>query len=198
MTLLQNAGGPLAVACSPAAPSTPMQPTRIVTLASDPSLQVLTATARGMIEGNFIRAAQRAFTELMSAVVEAGQHPAVRSRLGLLPDRPASLNDARCRYVAGVIFGHDLSRQIGMPERPELPLSGSLAWWPLAAGRYAVFTHQGPYDTLRSAWMAIYDDWLPHSGERLQLEVPPFELNLRTPDQVPAQALLTEIWLPLV
>ena len=174
-----------------------MQPSRIVTLAADPPLHVLTATARGMIEGNFIRAAQRAFTELMSAVFAAGYHHAVRSRLGLLPDKPAGLNDARCRYVAGVIFGHDLSRQVGTPLRPELPLSGSLAWSPLAPGRYAVFTHLGPYDTLRATWMAIYGEWLPRSGERLRVEVPPFELSLRTPDQVPPQELLTEIWLPL-
>lgn len=174
-----------------------MQPTRIVTLAADQPLQVLTATARGMIEGNFVRAAQRAFTELMTAVFEAGYHQAVRSRLGFLPDIPSGLNDARCRYVAGVIFGHDLSRHQGTPLRPELPLSGSLAWWPMAPDRYAVFTHLGPYDTLRETWSAIYEAWLPRSGERPRAGVPPFELSLRTPDQVPPQELLTEIWLPL-
>lgn len=49
-----------------------MQPARDVVLDPASPLEVLTTTARGMIEHNVIRAAQRAQTELMTAVAGAG------------------------------------------------------------------------------------------------------------------------------
>ena len=137
MTLLQNAGGPLAVACSPAAPSTPMQPTRIVTLAPR---SVAPGPHRDRARHDRRQLHPGGAACLHRADVGCGRGRSAprgaQSPRSLCPtDLPAS-TIARCRYVAGVIFGHDLSRQMGMPERPELPLSGSLAWWPLAAGRY--------------------------------------------------------------
>lgn len=173
-----------------------MQPTRFAVIDPGQSLVALTATARGMIEGNFIRAAQRAHTELMWAVAEAGQLAQVRSRIGLFPDEPTGPDDARCRYLAGVLFGHDLATGQGACQRPELPLGGSLAWLPIAPGRHAVFTHAGPYDTLHRSWQAIYEVWLPRSGQRLRL-APPMEVSLNLPEDVAPSELRTEIWLPL-
>ena len=173
-----------------------MQPARHVLLDPAQPLEALTATARGMIENNFIRAAQRAQTELMIAVAEAGQFPAVRSRVGLFPDVPKAANDAGCRYVAGVLFGHDLGALQGPCLRPAIPLTGSLAWMPIVPGRYAVFAHIGPYDTLHRIWQAVYRDWLPASGEVLRL-APPMELSINSPDDVPPEDLRTEIWIPL-
>jgi len=173
-----------------------MQPTRFVELDPARPLTALTATARGIIDGNFIRAAQRAHTELMTAVAEAGHLPAVRSRLGIFPDEPKAPDDARCRYLAGVLFGHDLASGQGACVRPSIPIRGSLAWMPIAPGRHAVFTHVGPYDTLHRSWQAIYQEWLPRSGETLR-PAPPMELSLDSPDDVPLPELRTEIWLPL-
>jgi len=173
-----------------------MEPVRHVVIEPTEPLEVLTATARGMIENNFIRAAQRAHTELFTAVGVAGWIPQVRSRLGLFPDEPKAPNDAGCRYVAGVIFGHDLATRHGRCQRPPLTLGGSLAWTSLAPGRHAVFLHVGPYETLHRTWQAIYGDWLPRSGESLR-RAPPFELSLDSPDDVPPQRLRTEIWVPL-
>jgi AraC family transcriptional regulator len=173
-----------------------MQPDRLVLLDPECPLQLLTATARGLIENNFIRAAQRAHTELMTAVGDAGLLHLVRSRIGLFPDPPQAANDAACRYVAGVMFGHDMATGQGACLRPDLALSGSLAWQPIAPGRHAVFTHIGPYDKLYLTWRAIYHQWLPASGAVLR-PTPPMELNLNTPDEVAPQHLHTEIWIPL-
>jgi AraC family transcriptional regulator len=173
-----------------------MRPTRHVDLDPHPPLEVLTATARGMIDNNFIRAAQRAHTELMTAVAEAGGLSEVRTRVGLFPDTPLGPNDARCRYVAGVMFGHDLVLRQGVCQRLPIRLSGSLAWMPIPAGRHAVFTHIGPYHTLYRTWQVIYREWLPTSGE-LRRQVPAMELSLNSPDDVPAEELHTEIWVPL-
>jgi hypothetical protein len=65
--------------------SSQMKPQRFVQLDPATPLQVLTATARGMIDNHFIRAAQRAHTELMTAVAEAGRMGEVRSRISLCP-----------------------------------------------------------------------------------------------------------------
>jgi predicted transcriptional regulator YdeE len=47
-------------------------------------------------------------------------------------------------------------------------------WWHLPAGRYAVFTHLGPYAGLHAVWSAIYREWLPATGYALR-DVPPFK-----------------------
>lgn len=182
--------------CEPGAPEKTMHPDRIVELDQVPPLMALTATTRGMIEHTFVRAAQRAWLELMHAVAGAGRDHEVGSRIGLLPDRPRGANDASCRYLAGVLFGFDLARQRGVCRRPELPLTGTLAWWPIATGRYAVFTHVGPLDGLHRTWDAIERGWLPGSSYTLG-QAAPMELSLDPPGQVAPEALRTEIWIPV-
>jgi AraC family transcriptional regulator len=174
-----------------------MQPTRFVQLDPATPLQVLTATARGMIDNNFIRAALRAHTELMSAIGDAGRLNEVRSRISLYPDEPLGANDARCRYIAGVLFGYDLATQQGRCQQPELRLGPSMAWMTIAPGRFAVFHHRGPLHTLYRSWQAIYRDWLPGSGQVMR-RAAPMEVRLTRLDDVPPDEMETEIWLPVV
>jgi len=179
---------------TPGAPT--MHPTPWATQPTHPTLMALTATARGMVERTLVRAAQQAFGELRQAVIGAGALDQVRSVISLCPDDPLGPDDPHCRYVAGYVFGHDLATLQGDGCQPPVPLSGSLAWWPIAGGRYAVFSHLGPYNTLHRSWTAIYRDWLPASGEQLR-DVPPLELCITLPDSVPAEQLHTEIWIPV-
>lgn len=174
-----------------------MQASRYATLPTDAPLVALTATARGMVAHSLTRAAQQAFGELMGAVGQAGLMPQVRSCIALCPDEPNGPDDPHCRYVAGVLFGHDLATQQGDCAQPALALGGTLAWQVLAGGRYAVFTHHGPYDTLSRSWDAVYRDWLPTSGEQLR-DTPPLELCINSPDTVAPADLITEIWIPVV
>lgn len=173
-------------------------PPRIVALPATPVVPVLTATVRGMIEGTFIRAAQRAYTELMNAVAPTGHLHEVRTRLALVPEPPRGPNDPLCRYIAGLVFGHAVASGEGQPLQPEIALGGSLAWTTLAPGRYAVFTHVGPYDGLKAAWEAAYTQGLCHAGLVVRRDAPPFELSLNTPEQVAPAELHTEIWIPVV
>jgi len=174
-----------------------MTPTRFTTLPAQPALLALTATARGMVGRTMERAARQAFDELMAAVGRAGQMAAVRSAIAVVPDDAAGPDDPNCRYVAGVLFGHELASQQGQCVQPDIALSGSLAWQPLSGGRYAVFSHIGPYGKLHRSWSAIYADWLPASGEQLR-DTPPLELMRNDPNQTPAEKLHTEIWIPVV
>jgi len=158
----------------------------------------LTATGRGMVDNNMMRAAQQAFGELMQAVNGAGVHDQVRSYMSVVPDDPKGPDDPHCRFIAGLVFGYSMATGSGQCGQPDgLPLSGTLNWQPIASGRYAVFTHVGPYTTLHRTWKAAYRDWLPSSGEQLRDE-PPLEVNLNRPEIIPPEALRTEVWLPLV
>lgn len=178
----------------PSSGATPMQVTRFATL--PPGLTALTATARGMVNHTLERAAQQAFGEVMQAVHRAGLAAQIRSCIALSPDDPQGPDDPDCRYVAGLLFGHVLAQGQGECTQPDIGLSGTLAWQPLSPGRYAVFTHLGPYSTLYQTWRAIYRDWLPASNEQLR-DVAPLELMLNSPQDTPAEQLQTEIWIPL-
>jgi len=171
-----------------------MQVTRYAEL--PPGLVALTTTARGMVDHHMTRAAQQAFGELGQALGPTGLMAQVRSWMSIVPDDAQGPDDPHCRYVAGVVFGYSLADGQGRCEQPPVSLSGSLAWQPLPPGRYAVFTHIGPYTQLHRVWAAIYRDWLPASGEQLRDE-PPLELCLNSPKDTPPEALHTEIWLPL-
>jgi AraC family transcriptional regulator len=158
----------------------------------------LTATGRGMVDNNMMRAAQQAFGELMQAVNGAGLREQVSSYMSVVPDDPKGPDDPHCRFIAGLVFGYSMATGSGQCEQPDgLALSGTLNWQPIASGRYAVFTHVGPYTTLHRTWKAAYRDWLPASGEQLRDE-PPLEVNLNRPEVTPPEALRTEVWLPLV
>lgn len=171
-----------------------MQVTRFTTLPS--GIQALTTTARGMVDNTMTRAAQSAFGELMAAVGPTGLMAQARSCISIVPDDHQGPDDPHCRYVAGLVFGYDMASGQGTSQQPELPLSGTLAWQTLEPGRYAVFTHIGPYTTLHQAWHAIYADWLPASNLTLR-DVPPMELCINTPQTAPPEKLHTEIWLPV-
>jgi len=171
-----------------------MQPHRFAELPA--GLTALTATARGMVDHTMTRAARQAFGELAPALARAGLFDQARSWMAIVPDDPQGPDDPQCRYVAGVLFGYAMADGSGQGMRPELPLSGSLAWWPMAPGRHAVFLHVGPYSGLHAAWDAIYRDWLPASGETLR-DDPPLEVMLNHPEHTPPAELRTEIWVPL-
>ena len=172
----------------------PMQVTRYAMLPA--GIHALTATARGMVNHNMTRAAQAAFVELMTAVGQQGLNQQVGSVMSIVPDDAQGPDDPHCRYVAGVVFGYQMASGQGQHSQPQVALSGSLAWQALEAGRYAVFTHLGPYSELHHSWRAIYRDWLPASGQTLR-DAPPMELCLNDPKVTPAEALLTEIWIPV-
>lgn len=173
-----------------------MQVSRITHLPE--GIVALTATGRGMVDNNMMRAAQQAFGELMQVVNGAGLRDQVSSYMSVVPDDPKGPDDPHCRFVAGLVFGYSMATGSGQCKQPDgLALSGTLNWQPIASGRYAVFTHVGPYTTLHRTWKAAYRDWLPSSGEQLRDE-PPLEVNLNRPEVTPPEALRTEVWLPLV
>lgn len=152
-----------------------------------PPAWVLTATGRGMHEGDMARAAKQGFDELWPAVAAAGLLPQVQRCIAIFPDEPQGPDDQQARMWCGAVFGARIDT---------LALAGTLAWQPLPAGRHAVFRHVGPYTGLHQAWRAVYSQWLPATGYALR-DVPPFEQYLDAPGAVPAAQLRTDLHLPI-
>ena len=165
-------------------------------LTEAPALWVLTATGRGKDDGDMSRAAQQALAELRPTIDRAGLWPRMRTCLAMFPDEPQGPDDQAARMWLGVVFDHALSTREGIPARVDVPLSGTLAWREIPAGRHAVFTHLGPYSTLHLAWTAIYRDWLPATGYALR-DTPPFEHYVNDATTVAPDAVRTDLYMPL-
>lgn len=164
---------------------------------SAPAFAALTAMGRGMTNGNMTRAARQGFGELWPAIEAAGLARCVTNCIATLPEEPQGPDDHNCVMLTGALFGMSLPEQRGAPLQPEIALQGSLAWTHWSAGRYAVFTHVGPYEGLHTLWKAIYRHWLPATGHALRDE-PGFDLYVNDPRSTPPERLRTDLYLPLL
>lgn len=104
--------------------------------------------------------------------------------LGISHDDPKITAPDQLRYDACITIDREIAP------------AGEVGIQTLAAGRYAVFLHRGPYENFNDTYDAIFGDWLPAGGEQLR-DAPGFDLYLNHPDQVPPAELRTEIWVPL-
>lgn len=157
-----------------------MQPIEIRTL---PDLQVLYARATELMTSPaFQTANQEAFGKLFQG---AGAFMAqMKHCVALYPDEVEVGKSVR--FDAGAIFA----------EGQEPPAPEGLTYQTLPGGRWAVFRHVGPYDTLWQTWQAAYRDWLPSSGETLRDTVP-FEDYVDDPSKVAPAQLRTDILIPI-
>jgi len=106
-----------------------------------PDQQVLYARQKGIVNGDFSQAAKVAFQQLYSYIGQHNLQEKVSSVcLGITPDESSVVPDAECRYDAGV-FVND-NEQIDL--QPGDPVDIQI----LPGGRYAIFLHKGPYNTV--------------------------------------------------
>jgi AraC family transcriptional regulator len=83
---------------------------------------------------------------------------------------------------------------LAVPEDVELP--EGLAEQHIAAGRYAMTVHVGPYEQLGDTWARFLGEWVPASGNRIGDGVS-YEIYKNTPAEIPKQELRTELYVPL-
>lgn len=153
-----------------------------------PDLHVLYVRERGIIEYSFSKAADRAFSTLMRYLQRHQLVDAFSACLAITPDNYDVVPHAQCRIDAGVVLKAD--RQVELS-------SDEVAIQVLPAGRWAVFQHKGPYDTLWQSWNVAYRDWLPRSNQRPR-DVPPVEVYVNNINDTPPEQLRTEILIPIV
>lgn len=94
-------------------------------------------------------------------------------------------------------------------KEPAIPEDG-IGVRTIEGGRYAVFTHIGPYSDVQAMYYAIYGEWVPANctcGDDCQCppdecrcilrDVPVFEKYVNYPDRITPEKLKTEIYIPI-
>ncbi len=159
-----------------------MQPLEIRTL---PDMQVLYARATELMTSPaFQTANQEAFGQLMGYLGSTNAWDKVRHIVAIYPD-PVEVGE-EARFDAGAVFAEG--------QEPAAP--AGLAYQTLNGGRWAVFRHVGPYDTLWQTWQGSLRDWLPTSGEEMRDAIP-FEDYVDDASQVAPEELRTDIYVPI-
>lgn len=80
--------------------------------------------------------------------------------------------------------------------RTDVPPPPDITVDTLAGGRFAIYTHRGPYDGIPEAYRRLFSLWLPQSGEEAD-DRPCMEIYRNTPLDTPPAELLTDLCLPL-
>lgn len=127
------------------------------------------------------------------AYIDIGQAFArVRDRMGdgrrmiaIYEDDPEAVPVSALRSAAGVVLTKDAAVPAPL-ERRTIP-----------AGRHAVMRYVGPYASMHRAYLWLYGEWLPASGEEPR-DHPVFEAYLTDPAVTAPNDSVTEILLPLV
>jgi DNA gyrase inhibitor GyrI len=104
--------------------------------------------------------------------------------IGVVYDDPDITPADKVRYDAAVM----VNRRV----QPE----GEFGVRELPGGKYAVFTHHGPYDTLGINYQRFFGGWLPKSGRELR-DAEAFEEYLNSPMNTRPEDLLTRLHVPL-
>lgn len=99
-------------------------------------------------------------------------------------DNPLVTPMEQCRFYIGIMT----------TDEPGAKARFSLQEIP--GGMYAVFRHKGNYAGLPGLYKAICEEWIPGSGY-YQKHPLTFEVYLNTPEEVPVDELLTDVYIPI-
>lgn len=90
----------------------------------------------------------------------------------------------RCRNYACITANSDIKTK------------GEFGKQTIGGGLYAIFTYEGTYKSIELLYCYIYRNWIPNSKYELR-DVSFFEKYLNSPDMVPQDELLTEVYIPV-
>jgi predicted transcriptional regulator YdeE len=115
-------------------------------------------------------------------------------QLGEIPGRVGAV-------AYGAMCGADPERQtleylVGVEVESFDGLPAHLGRMRVPAVRYAVFTHEGPIESIRATWNAAMNEWLPKSGFK-SANTPDFERYDERFDAETGSGIV-EIWLGIV
>lgn len=105
--------------------------------------------------------------------------------IGLSYDDPGVTETNKCRYEACIVVSKDV--------KPE----GEIGFKTIAAGKYVVVRHVGPYENFNNTYNYIYGKLLPENNFSLRNE-PCYEVYLNSPDKTKPEKLKTDICVPVV
>ena len=107
------------------------------------------------------------------------------SMVAIYEDDPDAVPPADLRSAAGTVIDPDTRIPCDLVERT------------VPAGRYAIMRYVGPYSSMHVAYLWLYGQWLPSSGEEPR-DHPIIEEYLTDPATTPPVDAVTDILLPLL
>ncbi len=104
--------------------------------------------------------------------------------IGISYDDPKITEPGKLRYEACLTISKNV--------KPE----GDISFREIPEGKYAVFTHTGPYENFQDSYDYIFGRWIHENNIELR-EVPCLEKYLNSPDKTKPEKLVTEIYVPI-
>jgi len=104
--------------------------------------------------------------------------------IAIVHDDPDITPADKIRYDAAVVLNHAVE--------PE----GEFGVTEIPGGKFAIFEHRGPYETLGKTYQRFCGGWLPKSGHELR-DAEAFEEYLNSPMNTRPENLVTRIHMPL-
>ncbi len=126
----------------------------------------------------------KAWDSVCSTLAKQGLINGSNEFFGICFDSPEVTPADKIRYDACVTINSDFTATEEVSTKE------------IGGGEFAVFTHEGPYETLSDSYNSIYKEWYPNSGRELK-DQPSMELYLNDPESTDPEDLLTDIYIAL-
>ncbi len=134
--------------------------------------------------GNYNKSAEKAWETVCTFAKTKKLFGFKTEFIGISHDDPKITDSEKLRYDACVAITKDV--------KPE----GEIGTQEIPGGKFAVFTHKGPYEKLENSYEYIFGKWLPESKSELR-NVHSFEKYLNAPEDTEPEKLRTEIYIPI-
>ena len=153
--------------------------------------KIKTISARRMIyaqgQGSYFESYKKAWPQVCAYALEHHLFGPKNEYIGIGLDDPSLTETENIRYNACITIGQESipegsDDQIKVLEIPE--------------GKYAIFTHRGPYEELKNSYHYIYGQWLAESKVKLRNQHC-LQRYLNSPEDAQPEELLTEIMVPI-
>ncbi len=104
--------------------------------------------------------------------------------IGISHDDPGITESDKLRYDACISIKKEVKPEgeVGVKEIP--------------GGKYAIFTHKGPYENFNETYGFIFGKWVPENNIELR-DTPCFEKYLNDPGKTKPEKLRTEVYIPI-
>lgn len=104
--------------------------------------------------------------------------------IGVSHDDPEVTASDKNRYDACITIDAGVEAPVGIAIRT------------VGGGRFAMATHNGPYEKLSETYAALCGQWAPQSSHELR-SMPCLEEYLNTPSETEPEDLLTDVYIPI-
>jgi len=135
--------------------------------------------------GNYNVSAEKAWKTLSEFAKKKRLFGFKTEFIGISHDDPNITDSDKLRYDACIVINKNIEAE------------GEIGVQEIEGGKFAVFTHKGPFEKLQNSYDYIFGKWLPESGIELRNNCG-FEKYLNAPENTKPEKLKTEIYVPVL